>query len=967
MSPRTFVLFSLLLLPYFEGSFGSISGDDLEQKNWCIEEERRALLKFKEELHEDGHSLLSSWGSEEDKKECCNWLGIGCDNKTGHVVMLDLSPSTFGAKRFQWSLRGNITSSLVELRYLNYLDLSFNQFYGNHIPSFFTTFTKLTYLNLSSTYMYGEVPPQLANLSSLESLDLSFNTAFSVRNLGWISHLSSLRELVLSDTNLSKANDWLQTVNKLPHLTRLELKRCSLPNIVPSSLSLANSSKSLAVLDLSANSLSVSVYQWLFNYSFSLVQLDLFNVQLEGPIPGDFGKMTALTKLDLSYNQLEGEVPRSISNLTALVYLDLRKNQLEGEIPKSVWNICTLRELFMSDNNISGELPKLAQVPRRCSHYSLEYLDLSRNQITGSLPDLTHFSSLRSIQLSSNQLNGTVSETIGQLTQLNILSLADNSLNDEISEAHFSRLSKLRLLDLTSNPLVLNIHSDWIPPFQLDTIWLSSCKLGPRFPKWLQTQKNYSDLDISSAGISDSIPNWLWNLSTEFTNMNLSNNQISGIIANSLIEWAAYPEIDLSSNQLEGPIPLFLFEVAALHLSRNKFSSLNSICEITQHSYLSLLDVSYNLLSGELPDCWSNFKELGILSLAHNKLSGKIPPSIGSMTQVMTLHLGDNNFIGELPSSVHNCTKLIVLGVGENKLLGPIPTWIGERLQNLVILSLQSNHFYGSIPSNLCHLSHLQLLDFSVNNISGSLPKCLSNFTAMRKNGSIDTGTTIDHSYRSFNTSEGHADRFYDDQLLLVWKGTLSEYKSTLGLVRSIDLSSNKLNGEIPEEITQLLGLVSLNLSRNNLIGQVPAEIGQFASLDALDLSDNQLFGQIPSSISLLYRLSVLDLSNNNLSGKIPTSTQLQSFNPSAYMGNPQLCGAPLNNQCPGEEPVDSAPTKEAGDQDDGDGFITQGFYYSMGLGFVVGFWGVCVLLLFMKSWRYADIKVWVSQNVRRT
>ena len=61
----------------------------------CKEVERQALLKFKQSLtEEDG--LLASWGSEEDKRDCCKLLGVQCFNKSGHVVVLDLSPSTFG-------------------------------------------------------------------------------------------------------------------------------------------------------------------------------------------------------------------------------------------------------------------------------------------------------------------------------------------------------------------------------------------------------------------------------------------------------------------------------------------------------------------------------------------------------------------------------------------------------------------------------------------------------------------------------------------------------------------------------------------------------------------------------------------------------------------------------------------------------------------------------------------------------
>ena len=112
--------------------------------------------------------------------------------------------------------------------------------------------------------------------------------------------------------------------------------------------------------------------------------------------------------------------------------------------------------------------------------------------------------------------------------------------------------------------------------------------------------------------------------------------------------------------------------------------------------------------------------------------------------------------------------------------------------------------------------------------------------------------------------------------------------------------------------------------------------------------------GGIPSSLTEVDRLEVLDLSNNNLSGKIPTGTQLQSFEASSYTGNPELCGAPLLKRCPDDEPTVSGSAGIARNEEDQDGFVSQGLYVSIGLGFVVGFWGVCGTLIIHKTRRYS-------------
>lgn len=715
---------------------------------------------------------------------------------------------------------------------------------------------------------------------------------------------------------------------------------------------------SLSVLILSGNQVSSSIYAWLRNFNSSLVHLDLSGNHLQAsPPPDTFGHMVVLKHLDLSFNQfqeipksfgnhiafldlsnnrLQGSIPDALGNITSLRILYLDNNRLHGEIPKSIDNLCKLQEIILNGNNLSGVLPPNLLA---CANHRLEFVDFSNNQFIGSLPEFIGFSALARLSLGYNQFNGTLPDSIAQLTQLQILEMPSNSLQGTVSEAHLFTLSELIVLDLSFNSLLTwNLSSDWVPQFQLAYVLLSSSKLGPSFPGWLRTQKYVFVLDISNSGIYDVFPNWFWNITLNLESLNISNNQITGTIPNSSVELSPYCHMDLSSNSLEGSIPAFIFIAGWLDLSKNKFSgSISSLCEVSSGAS-SYLDLSNNLLSDGLPNCWEKRERVVVLNLENNNFSGKIPDSIGSLQAIQSLHLRNNTLTGELPVSLKNCSQLRVMDLGRNKLDGKIPPWVGTSLSNLVVLILRFNEFHGSIPVELCRMQKIQILDLSNNNITGSIPKCFNNFSGMVQKGG---GSVITYNYSI--PWEGTLPRTdsYTDKELIEWKGRELQYETTLGLVKSIDLSFNELSGEIPGEVTDLLDLISLNLSSNYLTGLIPPTIGKLKEMDVLDLSWNRLSGEIPPSLAELDRLCALNLSYNDLSGKIPTGTQLQSFDSSAYEGNPKLCGPPLLRKCPGEEPLPNDGGHVLEDQ-------SYDFWFHLGLavGSVIGFLGVCGTML---------------------
>ncbi|KAL2334886.1 hypothetical protein Fmac_016099 [Flemingia macrophylla] len=107
---------------------------------------------------------------------------------------------------------------------------------------------------------------------------------------------------------------------------------------------------------------------------------------------------------------------------------------------------------------------------------------------------------------------------------------------------------------------------------------------------------------------------------------------------------------------------------------------------------MATLDLSYNHLKGQLPDCWKSS-----IDLSSNNLEGEIPKDVGHLVGLVSLNLSRNNLSGEIPSEIGN-------------------------LSSLDSLDLSRNHLYGRIPFSLTKNDGLRILDLSHNSLSGRIP-----------------------------------------------------------------------------------------------------------------------------------------------------------------------------------------------------------------------------------------------------
>ncbi|KAF8014516.1 hypothetical protein BT93_H0357 [Corymbia citriodora subsp. variegata] len=828
---------------------------------------------------------MLSWNADTD---CCSWEGVRCDQMTGHVIHLELGcypskstcssfigssnstePSSLGSLNLSSPLKverplgSNSNMLLQNLTKLRVLILDGLNMSGIDVSRLMNLSPSLEVLSLSSCMLRSMLATNIFLLPKLTCLDLSGNKEL-VGYLPESTWNSSLKVLDLSSTGFSGVLP--ESIGDLHSLEILMLYRCNFTGSVPSSL--GNLTR-LTILALSFNELSGQVPSTLSNLD-RLTLLDLSTNNFTGPIPDVFNNKTQLQQLFFSHNLFAGPIPPSIKNLSNLAQLDISNNHIGRSIPSSVFSLPSLTRLDLSNNNLSGHVDRFLATP------SLDYVDLSGNQLRGSIPT-----------------------SIFQLGNLTYLSISANNLTGVLDLGLLSRLKGLTDLDLSDNNLSLcnSQNVDHVLP-NLLKVSLSGCNITA-IPSFLRNSTNVEYIDLSRNIIHGDIPPWMWDVGTgSLSYLNISHNFLKSF---EQVPWENLIVLDLDSNSIQGPFlpPSLPNSVLVFSLAGNQVTGYipGSICEMKG---LQVLDLSGNNFTGTIPQCLGNISDrLLVLDLQENGLSGTISLTFGENAILRSLHLNGNNFEGLLPRSLLNCMQLEALVLSNNKLNDTFPRWL-EILPSLQILVLRLNRLHGSIgnPRTEFPFPQLRILDLSSNEFTGPLPS--SYFAKLKAMMSTDQdGSKLRYMDQGY----------YQDSMDETIKGIEVHLPKILVTRTTVDLSSNKFQGMIPDAIGELKSLKGLNLSHNYLEGHIPSFLGDLSELEWLDLSSNEFSGTIPTELKKLTFLAALNVSSNQLTGSIPQGNQFNTFQAESYLGNPGLCGFPLSKSCtssraPGQLPV---------------------------------------------------------------
>ena len=193
----------------------------------------------------------------------------------------------------------------------------------------------------------------------------------------------------------------------------------------------------------------------------------------------------------------------SIEETTSIYFYESTGNLLQGEISPNIGELVNLTLVRLDDiNQLTGVIP--SEIGNLTN---LQYLTLENNQLTGVIPlEIGNLTNLEYLKLTNNQVSGDIPSEIWNLTNLRYLYLGGNQLTGEIP-SEIENLTSLVDLKLGNNQLTGEI------PIEL----------------WSMNQNSLDFFDLSNNQLTGEIPDEIENSIFIFS-FYLNDNQLSGII-----------------------------------------------------------------------------------------------------------------------------------------------------------------------------------------------------------------------------------------------------------------------------------------------------------------------------------------------------------------------------------------------------------------------------------------------------
>lgn len=577
-------------------------------------------------------------------------------------------------------------------------------------------------------------------------------------------------------------------------------------------------------------------------------------------------------EIDLENFGLGGEIPSEIFDLPSLRRLNLRGNEIDFSFD-SIENATLLETLILSETGLSS----LDGIE---SALNLKLLDISRNSLTGRLPEeLFSLTELQILNLAHNSYSGDFPDSVYNLIKLEELNCFNNKFQGQLPTL-LKTLTNLRILNFGQNrfegpfpPIVLRM-------FDLEIIDFSA--------------------QASEDGISGALPDFSNFMNLK--NLKLDYNSLTGTIPftflDNVILTNEFVSIGLAFNKLSGTIPASLgkFNELSINLIENHIVGIpNVLCDSDHGNWMGGTVQSYGCDAILCPKGSTNVFGLqnSLASECKRCENGRSAPYMG-MTQCLSqpeIQLGSE---ADILIEFYKQTDGLMWKTQTNWLNMEVDVckWHGIVCGDKGIeeIRLPNNNLNGS-PLSLYNLPYLKLLDLSINSFleisfaglgnATSLEILILAGTNMKSLEGISAGAILSEVNVAGNLISGRIpDEIFEmkhlHRLFMSYNdfdGPLSPKIGNLDKLRWLFMSNNKLSGPLPDEIGSLTKLIRLDVSSNRLTGNLPASLLNLKKIEALAL-DTQKDGFSGSLLDFkdAQALSSLSLQKNHFSGSIPST-----------------------------------------------------------------------------------------------